>query len=147
MSDKAKLIASLNDFLCDEAVYYQKLRNYHWNVKGPSFFQLHMKFEEMYTATAMHVDGIAERVLALGGTPRSTLSDYLEHSRLSEDADIPKAEQMVSNLNSDIEVLLSQVSTLKEIAEELEDDSTVNLLDDIQDSHEANDWMLRAFLG
>lgn len=147
MATKKQLIDALNHFLCDEAVYYQKLRNYHWNVKGPAFFQLHMKFEEMYTATALHVDGIAERVLALGGTPLSTLREYLEMSRLSEDAEIPKAENMVRNLSGDIEVLLGQLSAIKDIAADLEDDSTVNLLDDIQDFHEDNDWMLRAFLG
>ncbi len=143
---KQQMIDSLNDFLCDEAVYYQKLRNYHWNVKGPAFFQLHMKFEEMYTATAMHVDGVAERILALGGTPRSTLASFLEHSRVKEDADIPKANQMVANLCGDIETVLAQIAPLKELATEMSDDSTVNLLDDIQDFHEANEWMLRAFL-
>jgi starvation-inducible DNA-binding protein len=144
---KENLIKSLNDILCDEAVYYQKLRNYHWNVKGPAFFQLHMKFEEMYTATALHVDGIAERVLALGGTPRSTLSSFLEHAQVKEDAQIPDANRMVGNLCDDIGTILGRIGPLKHQADELDDDSTVNLLDDIQDFHEENEWMLKAFLG
>ena len=64
MSDNT-LIGGLNQLLADHAVYYQKLRNYHWNVKGPAFFQLHQKFEEMYLVAQEHVDSIAERILAL----------------------------------------------------------------------------------
>lgn len=142
-----KLIDGLNQLLADHAVYYQKLRNYHWNVTGPAFFQLHMKFEEMYLVAQEHVDALAERVLAVGGRPKSTLQSYLDASRLSEDAETPDATAMVRNLRGDIEALDGGRREVRAIAAEIGDESTVNLLDDITQVQAQNSWMLRAWLG
>lgn len=142
-----RLINGLNDLLADHAVYYQKLRNYHWNVKGPAFFQLHQKFEEMYQTSQLNVDAIAERVLALGAQPKSTLKSFLDATRLEEDASVPEASRMVQNLRADIETLSGARRTVRSIADELGDETTVNLLDDITDAQAQDAWMLRAWLG
>ncbi len=139
-------IAELNQLLADEAVYYQKLRNFHWNVRGPAFFQLHVKFEEMYTASALNVDAIAERILALGGRPKSTLKEFLDASRIKEQAEVPVAEKMVAELRDNLTVLVEYVNTVRKTAETAGDDTTVNLLDDLSQQHEQNAWMLRAWL-
>ena len=142
-----QLIEGLNQLLADHAVYYQKLRNYHWNVTGPAFFQLHQKFEEMYLASQENVDAIAERILALGGRPKSTLRAYLDTTRLGEDAAFPGATGMVQNLRGDIETLTGGRRDVRALAEELGDDTTINLLDGISDMQAQDSWMLRAWLG
>ena len=99
------IASALNPLLADYAVFYQKLRNYHWNVKGPLFFNLHEKFEELYLDAAEKVDGIAERILALGAKPHSTMAEFLGAASLEEDAGNPDANGMVKNLIADMEAL------------------------------------------
>ena len=139
-------IDALNQLLADEAVYYQKLRNFHWNVRGPAFFQLHAKFEEMYTASALNVDAIAERVLALGGRPESTMREFLDASRVKEQLEVPQAGVMVEELRSDLTNLVTYVNEVRKLADKANDDTTVNLLDDLAQQHEQDAWMLRAWL-
>ncbi len=146
MSNNA-LINKLNNLLADHAVFYQKLRNYHWNVKGPAFFQLHERFEQMYLREQDHVDALAERVLALGGRPKSTMREFLDSARLREDIETPPAQKMVENLRDDLGNLVKFSQEVKSIAEEGGDDTTVNLLDGIEDIQEEDAWMLRAWLG
>jgi starvation-inducible DNA-binding protein len=139
-------IEELNQLLADEAVYYQKLRNFHWNVRGPAFFQLHVKFEELYTASALNVDAIAERILALGGRPKSTLREFLDASRIKEQPEVPVAEKMVAELRDNLNVLVGYANTVRKTAEKAGDDTTINLLDDLSQQHEQDAWMLRAWL-
>ncbi len=143
----APITDQLNRLLADYQVYYQKLRNYHWNVKGPLFFGLHVKFEELYTDAAMKVDELAERVLALETRPLSTLKEALDHARLAEDRGTPNAETMVRNLVADIETLNAELRTTAKAAAEVGDDATMNLVDPMADEQEKTAWMLRAFLG
>ena len=79
VSDELK--SKLNGLLADAVVYYFKLHNYHWFVTGHRFEELHQKFEELYLDAAVKVDEIAERVLALGGRPLSTLKSQLDAAR------------------------------------------------------------------
>lgn len=138
--------SDLNQLLADYMVYYQKLRNYHWNVRGQEFFKLHEKFEEGYLQAADWVDDIAERVLALGGTPFSTLRQQTEHARLDEDPEAPSAQQMVRSLIDDIEQLNEWSQDVAEVAEEARDRPTANLLDDIMDMQAERKWMFETFL-
>lgn len=138
---------ALNLLVADYQVHYQKLRNYHWNVKGPLFFGLHEKFEELYNAAALHVDALAERVLALGEKPLSTLKDQLAHARLAEDEGDPSAEAMVETTMADLSTLNDSLRATAKIAGEAGDDGTVNMLDTMADEQEQTAWMLRAFLG
>ncbi|MFB6351012.1 MAG: Dps family protein [Bradymonadaceae bacterium] len=138
--------SDLNQLLADYMVFYQKLRNYHWNVRGQEFFKLHEKFEEGYLQAADWVDDIAERVLALGGTPYSTLRQQTEHARLGEDPEAPSAHQMVRNLIDDIEQLNEWSQDVAEVAEEARDRPTANLLDDIMDMQAERKWMFETFL-
>lgn len=135
----------LNRLQADYQVLYQKLRNYHWNVTGPQFFGLHQQFEAMYNEVATHIDDIAERTLALGQKPVSTLAAQLKIARLKEDSSQPAAETMVSNLRADLEQLTSELRSVSRMAAEQNDTATVNLLDGIADAQEKTVWMLRAF--
>ena len=136
----------LNGLLADYMVYYQKLRNYHWNVKGKEFFKLHEEFEKAYLEAAEFADDIAERVLARDGSPYSTMAQFIEHSSINEDSDPPEYEDMVRNIISDIESLDTRSIDIIQAAEDQRDRTTANLLDDMLDIQEERKWMLRTFL-
>lgn len=141
------IVNDLNLLLADEMVFYQKLRNFHWNVKGPAFFQLHLKFEEMYTAQALRVDQIAERIRALGARPKSTMAEFIEASRIKEQSDVPAAEKMVAELQTDLTSMVVSTKAARKVADGEGDDITVALLDGLSDAHQQDAWMLKAWLG
>ncbi len=102
--DKKKTTATakeLNILLADYHVYYQKLRNFHWNVVGHNFFDLHNKFEEMYNDAKTKIDEIAERILTLRFQPTSNFSDYLKTSNIKEASENTKDMEMVKKLLED----------------------------------------------
>ena len=138
------LHAQLNALLADYQVFYQKLRGYHWTVKGPMFFALHAKFEELYDAAAERVDALAERLMALGGHPVATLRGQLEIARLREDGETKDAPSMVRNVHDDLEALQRSLRAAVEISGI--DPATANLLEGIADEQEKTLWMLGAFL-
>ncbi|MFB6263370.1 MAG: Dps family protein [Bradymonadaceae bacterium] len=145
MSDDA-IADGLNGLLADYVVFYHKLRSYHWSVRGPDFFELHAKFEEQYDAAAMIADELAERIVALGGTPQPTLTTALETARINEDPGTPSPQDMVSNVVADLRTLNARAGDVIEVAESEGDRTTANLLDDIVDQQEDNLWMFEAFL-
>ena len=71
------VVVELNKLLADYHIYYQKLRNFHWNVSGENFFDLHEQFEELYNDAKIKIDEIAERVLTLRYHPISNLSESI----------------------------------------------------------------------
>ncbi|MFO8035679.1 MAG: DNA starvation/stationary phase protection protein [Anaerolineales bacterium] len=135
----------LNVLIADFTVFYQKLRHYHWNVKGPQFFKLHEKFEEIYTEVGDVIDELAERVVGLDGVPLHTLADMLDATSLEEDPDMPAPGVMVDRSIADMETLTESLQDIIEKAEDAEDRTTTNLLDDIKDGLEAHLWMLKAW--
>lgn len=137
-------VEALNKLLANHAIHYQRLRNFHWNVKGPLFYTLHQKFEEMYTQAALNVDTIAERILALGDRPFSTYREFLEQADLKESPDQLKATEMVRVIIQDLDRLIAQENECRELAEG--DEATINMLDDLTDRQEQDRWMLKAFL-
>lgn len=143
---EAKTLEQLQALLADYSVFYQKVRNYHWNVKGPEFFQLHAQFEALYLATALKVDEIAERIVTKAGSVPGTLAQYLEASRLAEgDANL-EARAMVSDLVGDFERLNSALREATATAAGIDDMATANLLEGFADEQEKTAWMFRAYL-
>jgi starvation-inducible DNA-binding protein len=141
---------TLNRLQADYQVLYQKLRNTHWTVRGPQFFELHAKFEELYQNAAERGDAIAERTLAVGGRPLATLRAQLEASRLKEereDSGRRDASQMVASVLADYEQLNGALREASSEAEEARDSATFNLLQEIADEQEKTIWMLRAYTG
>lgn len=139
-------IEMLNRTLADAIVLYHKFRHYHWDVRGEKFFELHARFETLYTSWADFGDEIAERIIALGGKPLPTLSDAITHAAISEDPRTPPAQDMVRTLISDLVAHRNQIREVIERAESQEDRTTANMLDDVHDAIEKHVWMLRAFL-
>jgi len=131
--------------VADMTVFYQKLRHYHWNVKGPQFFMLHEKFELIYTEVGDVIDELAERIVGLDGVPLHTLASMLEISSLKEDSENPKPELMVKRTVEDIEAVVQKLQAGIEGAEDAVDRTTANLLDGIKDGLEGHLWMLKSW--
>ena len=96
----------LNELLANYSVHYQKLRNYHWNVKGSDFFDLHIEFENQYNEARENIDIIAESIRVFGKTPLSSRKDYLEVSEIKETTTDLKSDIMVREILSDYRILL-----------------------------------------
>jgi len=99
------LVVNLNSLLSNFQVYYQNLRGLHWNIKGKSFFELHVKFEEFYTDSQEKIDMIAERILTLEGTPLHTFTEYTALSKVA----------VGKNISNDVEAVKLVVNSLSEL--------------------------------
>ena len=137
----------MNQQLTNWTVLYTKLHNYHWYVKGPNFFTLHVKFEELYTETATYIDEIAERLLSIGGQPIATLKETLEVATIQEATGDEKAEEMVEIIYRDFATIAKDIDELLSVASDANDDETADLFLGIKATLEKHMWMLQAFLG
>lgn len=139
-----ELLNSLNVFLSDLNVFYRKLQNYHWNIKGNLFFVLHSKLEEYYDEINEQVDEVAEHILALDGQPLGTLKDYLNTTKITE-AENKKIEaiDVINNLIKDFSTLLQDAKNIKKQAEEQNENKTSALMDDIIEDYTTKLWMLK----
>jgi starvation-inducible DNA-binding protein len=141
------VVDHLNDLLANYHIHYQKLRGCHWNVKGPSFFTLHLKFEELYTAALVTIDELAERILSLGKPPYSTFKDYIETSQIKEIQTIGlKDTLMVKAIIDDLAALIAKEREILDITAEAGDDGTNDMINRFMQFNEKNTWMLRSFV-
>lgn len=139
-------VKQLNILLADYQLYYQKLRNYHWNIVGKSFFDLHEKFEEMYDDAKLKIDEIAERILTLRKHPVSNLSDYLKLSNLEESASNINDVSMVNNLLDDHGKVIQQMRKVVQVADKNGDEGTIDLVGAYIRELEKTSWMLDAWV-
>jgi starvation-inducible DNA-binding protein len=137
----------VNKQIANWSVLYIKLHNYHWYVKGSQFFTLHEKFEQLYNEAALHIDELAERLLALGGAPVATMKECLEQSSVKEATGQETAEQMVATIVSDFETMIAELKEGMQVADEVGDETTGDMLLGIHQSLEKHVWMLKSFLG
>ena len=141
------IVETLNLLLADEHVLYVKTRNYHWNVTGIEFIQLHQLFEEQYEQLDVAMDAIAERVRQVGGIAFGTLQEFKSAAKLGEQpGERPNAVQMVRNLLDDHEAVIRQLRQDAETADELKDVGTNDFLTGLVQEHEKMAWFLRAHL-
>ena len=140
------LIKLLNELLANYQIYYQNLRNFHWNVSGPNFFELHAKFEELYTAANGGVDAVAERILTLGARPYSSYEEYIRHSGIQEAKEVNEAKSMVETVRNNLNDLLVLERKTLEAANDHGDEGTASLMSDYITEKEKVVWMLSAYL-
>ncbi|MFN4762627.1 Dps family protein [Gillisia sp. Q332] len=138
-------VKELNTLLADYHLYYQKLRNFHWNVIGKNFFDLHEKFEELYDDAKLKVDDIAERILTLRFQPTSNLSEYLKASNIKESKSDISDSKMIEILLDDHGTLLKQMRKVTEVAEKGGDEGTIDLIGAYIRELEKTSWMLDAW--
>lgn len=136
----------LNELLANYSVHYQKLRNYHWNVKGSDFFDLHEQFEQQYEEARENIDVIAERIRVFGKTPLSTMKEYLEIAEIKETGTDLDSEIMVRELLSDYRILLQYMFSVVDVATDQGDSGTEEMIKVFINSIEKHHWMLSAFL-
>lgn len=146
-SNRDSVVKILNTVLADEYVLYTKTRNYHWNVVGPQFNDLHKFFESQYEALNDIVDEVAERARSLGGKALGTLAEFSQHTRLKEQpGKQPPALTMVAALQADHEALVRTLrADLATVMEKHNDAGTSDFLTGLMEKHEKMAWMLRAF--
>jgi starvation-inducible DNA-binding protein len=146
--DREAVIAILNTLLADEYLLYTKTRNYHWNVTGMQFNDLHKFFEAQYEALDDTVDEVAERVRALGGRAFGTLEEFRKAARLTEHPGaVPAAREMLGALLADHEALARTLRADVDTVTERKDVGTADFLTALLEAHEKAAWMLRSFLG
>jgi starvation-inducible DNA-binding protein len=145
---RAGVVTILNTLLADEYLLYTKARNYHWNVFGPQFNDLHKFFEVHYEQLEDVVDDVAERARSLGGFALGTLSEFVQHTRLAEQPnEHPHARRMLANILADHESLIRQLRTdAKTCDEKFHDLGTNDFLTGLMERHEKMAWMFRSFL-
>lgn len=140
------ITSALNNLLANYSVHYQKLRNYHWNVKGPDFFDLHEQFELQYTTALQHIDDIAERIRIFGKTPMSTFKEYLKTSELKETSLPLTSALMVRELLTDYRILLQSMYAVAETAAQHNDFGTEEMMKIFINQIEKYHWMLSSFM-
>lgn len=142
-----KIIAEgLGYLLADTYSLYLKTHNFHWNVVGPRFRELHLMFEEQYTKLATAVDEIAERIRALGFPAPGTYSEYARLSAIEETPGVPSAEEMIEILTADNETVVRTARRILPLAQDESDESTASLIADRMVIHEKTAWMIRSSL-
>ena len=142
-----RLAEKLNLLLADYMMFYINVRGYHWNIKGDKFFELHVKFEELYTSLILKVDEIAERIVTLGVTPKHAYSDYIRSSDLGEELNVSDGVQAVKNILSSFQLLLTKQREILALAADAEDEGTNALMSDYIREQEKMVWMYSSFMG
>ncbi len=148
--DKGKTQAiahELNQLLANFQTYYQNLRGIHWNIKGKQFFDLHIKFEELYTEANVRVDEIAERILTLGKTPMHTFDEYSNASKVPVGKNVSKDEKAVQLIVDSLTELLKIERSVLENASDANDEGTIAMMSDFITGQEKTVWMMKAWLG
>ncbi len=142
-----KLINELNQLLSDFHIYYQNVRGFHWNIKGSNFFELHVKFEELYSEALTNIDEIAERILTIGGQPLHTFEDYQKISNLKVYKGVSQDKETVNALLDPLQALIDQESKAKAIAGGIEDNETEDMMIGLINVQQKTSWMFRSWLG
>lgn len=147
-TEKSKSLAiGLNQLLADYQIFLMNVRGFHWNIKGEKFFELHIKFEELYNDLQLKIDEIAERVLTLGATPTHAYSDYLEASNIAEVKNASDATETVSSVLTSFKQVIFKQRSLLDLSGEAEDEGTNALMSDYIREQEKLVWMYNSFLG
>jgi starvation-inducible DNA-binding protein len=142
----SELSEKLNELLADYQLFYMNARGFHWNIKGHKFFELHLKFEELYTDSLIKIDEIAERILTLGFTPLHTYADYSSLSKIKAAKNVSNGTEAIKEILKGYEVLLPLERELLEMSGDSNDEGTNALMSDYIREQEKLVWMYSAFL-
>lgn len=144
--DRRSIVEGLSRLLADTYTLYLKTHNYHWNVTGPMFQNLHLMFETQYAELALAVDLVAERIRALGSPAPGSYAQFAALTTLKEADGVPAAQDMVRQLMRDQETVVRTARALFRVVAQANDEPTAELLAQRMQVHEKNAWMLRATL-
>ena len=141
-----KLAGKLNELLASYSIFYQNVRGYHWNIKGEKFFELHLKFEELYNDLLLKIDEVAERILTLGYAPGHRYSDYKNASGIKESKQVSDGRKAVEDILVSFKTIILLQRELLALSAETGDEGTNALMSDYIRAQEKKVWMYSAFL-
>jgi starvation-inducible DNA-binding protein len=145
-AQRGAIVQGLSRLLADSYVLYLKTHSFHWNVEGPMFQTLHQMFMEQYTETWNAIDLVAERIRSLGEYAPGTYREYARLTSIKETEGVPRAEDMVRLLIEGQEAVVRTAREALGVADEANDQPTLDLLTQRMQVHEKNAWMLRSLL-
>ena len=146
-TEKARHLAEkLNVLLANYSVFYQNTRGYHWNIRGEKFFELHLKFEELYNDLFQKIDEVAERILTLGHAPAHNFSFYHQAAQIRESQQVSDGAHAVSEILQAFWVLITQQRELLALSADAHDEGTNALMSDYIRAQEKMVWMYSAYL-
>lgn len=145
-TDALQLSKGLNDLLANYQIFYMNTRGYHWNIKGEKFFELHLKFEELYNNALLKVDEIAERILTLGYNPIHSYSEYIKMAAIRERVNVSDGVQAVEYIVESFKTLILKERELLQLSAEANDEGTNALMSDYIREQEKLVWMYSSFL-
>ncbi|AKP53150.1 Dps family protein [Cyclobacterium amurskyense] len=144
---KSKSLAEgLNNLLADYMMFYQNTRGLHWNIKGDKFFELHLKFEELYNDLLLKVDEVAERILTLGATPLHTFDDYKGAAKIKSLKNVSNGKEGVQSILEALETIILEQRELLSLSADADDEGTNALMSDYIREQEKLVWMYSSFL-
>jgi starvation-inducible DNA-binding protein len=144
--EEAQVLAvELNVLLANFQIYYQNLRGLHWNIRGKRFFDLHLKFEELYNDSQLKIDLIAERVLTLEAVPLHTFEDYIKHNQLEIGKEIHNDEKAIALIVASLSKLLFIERIILKKSGDIDDEGTNAMMSDFITEQEKTIWMLKAW--
>ncbi len=141
-----ELAKNLNELLANYQVFYMNVRGFHWNITGEKFFELHVKFEEIYTNIQLKIDEIAERILTLGYTPLHTYTQYLQTAKIAEAANVKTGKMAVENLLTSLKTIITLQRQILVVSGNSNDEGTNALMSDYIREQEKMVWMYGAYL-
>lgn len=142
----SELAEKLNTLLANYSVFYQNTRGFHWNVKGEKFFELHLKFEELYNDLFIKIDEVAERILTLGYSPNHNYSDYKKVSKITESSKVADGKKAVDNILTSYKIIILIQRDLLSLSADMGDEGTNALMSDYIRAQEKLVWMYSSYL-
>jgi starvation-inducible DNA-binding protein len=141
-----EMAVKLNQLLSNFQLFYINARGFHWNIKGDKFFELHVKFEELYTDALVKIDEVAERILTLGHKPLHSFSDYLKNATIREVTNISDGDKAVEEVLAGFKTLLTNERELLQLSASADDEGTNSMMSDYIREQEKSVWMYSAYL-
>jgi starvation-inducible DNA-binding protein len=141
-----KLADKLSELLANYSIFYQNVRGYHWNIKGDNFFELHLKFEELYNDLLLKIDEVAERILTLGNAPDHRFTSYKKIASIKESSQVEDGKKAIANILASFATIIKLQRDILSISGEIDDEGTNALMSDYIRAQEKMVWMYSAYL-
>lgn len=144
--DTAEIVINLKQLLADYQVHYHKLRNFHWNIEGSDFFELHQEFEDEYNAVKNRIDEIAERIRVFGQSPAMTLEEISKNSKLKESKGHETSRDMVKDILGDFGLIHETLLETLDSTLSVGDAATEQMITDYIRDLEKRNWMFTSWM-
>jgi len=141
----AELANSLNTLLANYSIFYQNTRGYHWNIQGDKFFELHLKFEELYNDLFLKIDEVAERILTLEHIPIHSFGDYKKLSAIKESSEVSNGDHSVKDILNSFQIIIALQRDILALSTDANDEGTSALMSDYIRAQEKLVWMYSAY--